>query len=58
MSDEPKVMRCSECRELFAAQAAAHVIEQQINGWTKNLMLCPVCRLKAAQRSIQEPPTS
>ncbi len=58
MSDEQEVMRCSECGSLFDAQVAAHVIEKQPGGWSKTLVLCPVCRLRATQRSIQEPPVS
>jgi hypothetical protein len=58
MNDVPKVMRCSECRELFIFQTAANFKELLGTGPMSDILLCPVCRLKATQRGVQEPPGS
>ena len=56
MDEAPKVMRCSECEELFAFQMAAYFQEKKESGPMSNILLCPVCRLLAVQRGIEQPP--
>ena len=56
MADKTNVMRCSECKELFTAQEDAFVDEHFVGEWhpshTKRIILCPVCQMRAMQRSI------
>ena len=53
MDEVPTLMRCGECRELFDAQTAAYAKEKRASGPTVDIVLCPVCRLRAKQRGIQ-----
>ena len=52
MGDGQQFMRCSECKELFAAHFAARVEQVRTSSSNLDIILCPVCRLKAVQRGI------
>jgi hypothetical protein len=48
------VMRCTECRELFEAHLAA-LVKERPKGPSSDLILCPVCKLRAMQRGVSAP---
>lgn len=49
------VMRCTECRELFEAHLAA-LVKERPKGPSSDLILCPVCKLRAMQRGVSALP--
>ncbi len=55
---ELRVMRCAECKELFQLQADALAREafgrDNWDNHPKDIILCPVCRLKAIQRGVSQ----
>lgn len=51
-----EVMRCGDCDEFFEVDQKGRVREIGPNGTPHDLLLCPVCRLKATQRGISELP--